>query len=239
MANELTDEEFLGAPFAAAPQGIDTAGGWEKINLAYKGKPLEKDPGRMEILQQELGEEKDPENQARLKREISRMKVPAAGPVTGPAAVSQAGEMTDDEFLGKVPAPVASVAPAGEGLISPFKRFGELEAKAGKDIAESWKKVGKAFGPTTLSDLVIGEAKPSKGKALLEAALSTLGGAFMPLQDAIQAFGVEPVLGRGKAADEVALGLSMATPLLGLSKTLSAGAGTVGKAILGMGETAG
>ena len=69
-----------GAPI---PEDTDTSGDWNSINASFKAGEPERNDAQRAILQAELDKETDPENIARLKRELSRV---GAGTSSGDVA---------------------------------------------------------------------------------------------------------------------------------------------------------
>lgn len=60
-----------------------------------------------------------------------------------------------------------------------------------------------------------------KGLAIMGTVLSTVGTVFDPVVNAISAYGTEPVLGKGEAADWAAVGLSLLVPVGGAARVAS------------------
>jgi hypothetical protein len=69
-----------------------TGGEWAARSAKYRAGQGDADAGRLEILQQELSEEKNAENRARLQRDIARLNGAASAPTgTGATVAAAAG----------------------------------------------------------------------------------------------------------------------------------------------------
>lgn len=73
LRNQYLNSISSPASKPATAQGTSLSAEWEAVNAASKAGAPAREATRRELLMQELAAEKDPENMARLKREISRL----------------------------------------------------------------------------------------------------------------------------------------------------------------------